>query len=98
VVFYLSQKVPGSQLYKLKGAAVPPKNKRLVTVAIIIILLYSLIKKRANPILAYSTLYPATNSASASGKSNGARFYSAKQHTIQIYAIGHYAKKNQPFC
>jgi hypothetical protein len=39
--------------------------------------LYSLIKKRAKPIEAYSTLYPATYSASASGRSKGARFNSA---------------------
>lgn len=58
-------------------------------------LLYSLIKKRAKPIEEYSTLYPATSSLSASTRSKGARFYSAKQHTIQISAIGHKENKNQ---
>jgi hypothetical protein len=40
-------------------------------------LAYSPIKKRANPIDAYSTLYPATYSLSASGRSIGARLSSA---------------------
>jgi len=40
-------------------------------------LLYSARKNIANDIDAYSTLYPATISASASGRSKGARFVSA---------------------
>jgi hypothetical protein len=43
----------------------------------IIILPYSPKKNIAKIIDEYSTLYPATNSASASGKSNGARLVSA---------------------
>ena len=43
-------------------------------------------KKNANGNPEYSTLYPATNSASASGKSNGVRFVSAKK---QINVIQH---------
>jgi len=39
---------------------------------------YSARKNNANPILAYSTLNPDTSSDSASGKSKGARFVSAK--------------------
>jgi len=46
------------------------------------ILLYSAKKNRANTIDPYSTLYPATSSASASGKSNGARLVSASIVTI----------------
>jgi hypothetical protein len=87
----LNQNLPGRKVSgkNAKGEVVPAKNKILVTVPIIIILAYSLIKKRANPIEAYSTLYPATNSASASGRSKGLRFYSARQQIIQIKAIGH---------
>lgn len=40
-------------------------------------LLYSARKKRAKPIAEYSTLYPETSSASASGRSKGWRFVSA---------------------
>ena len=39
---------------------------------------YSAKKNKAKPILEYSTLKPETNSLSASGKSKGARFVSAK--------------------
>jgi len=45
---------------------------------------YSARKKRAKPILAYSTLKPETNSDSASGKSNGARLVSARIETKNI--------------
>lgn len=45
---------------------------------------YSAKKNKAKPILAYSTLKPETNSDSASGKSNGARFVSAKIDTKNI--------------
>jgi hypothetical protein len=60
--------------------------------------LYSAIKNNAKPIDAYSTLYPATYSLSASGKSIGARLSSAKQQIIQRIAIGHKGKKKNPFC
>jgi hypothetical protein len=50
---------------------------------------YSLMKNSANPIDAYSTLYPATYSLSASGRSIGARLSSAKEQTNQRIAIGH---------
>jgi hypothetical protein len=43
---------------------------------------YSERKKRANAIEEYSTLYPATNSASASGKSKGDLFVSARDVII----------------
>jgi hypothetical protein len=56
----------------------PPINKITVKALIKIILLYSARKNKAKPILAYSTLYPLTNSLSASGKSNGALFVSAR--------------------
>ena len=45
---------------------------------IIIILLYSAKKNKTKPTAEYSTLYPETNSASASGKSKGCLFVSAK--------------------
>lgn len=59
----------------------PPRNIITVKVLISIIEPYSAKKNRANPILAYSTLKPETNSDSASGRSNGARFVSAKIET-----------------
>ena len=43
------------------------------------IFVYSAKKNTAKLIAEYSTLYPATNSASASGKSNGTLFVSANK-------------------
>lgn len=66
----------------------PPKNKVTKKEAINIILEYSAKKKKANPIAEYSTLYPATNSASASGKSKGILLVSAKIDIKNIIANG----------
>lgn len=76
-----SQKPPGSQwkAAMLTTGSQPPRNRRAHRLLIRIILAYSPRKKRANPIDEYSTLYPATSSASASGRSKGARFVSARQ-------------------
>jgi hypothetical protein len=49
---------------------------------------YSAKKNKANPIDAYSTLNPDTSSDSASGKSKGARFVSAKILTRNIKKRG----------
>jgi hypothetical protein len=55
-----------------------PKKQIIAKLLISIIALYSARKNSAKPIAAYSTLYPLTNSLSASGRSNGARFVSAR--------------------
>ena len=62
---------------------------------IIIIFAYSPRKNNANPIDEYSTLYPATSSASASGKSKGARFVSAKHEIKNIKSKGKSGTPNQ---
>lgn len=59
------------------------------------ILLYSAKKNKAKVIEEYSILYPATISASASGKSNGARFVSAKTEIKKITKIGNKGRQNQ---
>jgi len=66
----------------------PPKKTRTVRALISIIDPYSARKNKANPILEYSTLNPDTNSDSASGRSNGARFVSAKILTRNIKKSG----------
>jgi hypothetical protein len=66
----------------------PPKNNKIFKVDIKIIFEYSPKKNRANNIPEYSILYPATISASASGKSKGARFVSAKDDIKKIMARG----------
>ena len=54
---------------------------------------YSPSENKAKFIDAYSTLYPETNSASASGKSKGCRFVSAKVDTKKIKAKAGQLKK-----
>jgi hypothetical protein len=81
-----------------KGGSQPPKNKITIIVDINNILLYSPKKNIAKIILEYSTLYPATSSASASGKSKGARFVSAIIEIKKIIALGNNGKTNHPFC
>jgi hypothetical protein len=56
---------------------------------------YSLKKNIAKLIEEYSKLYPATNSASASGKSNGVRFVSANIEIKKIIINGKNEKKFQ---
>jgi len=73
----------------------PPKNNIVVIDDIKIILLYSAKKNNANPIAEYSTLYPDTSSASASGKSKGCLFVSASAVTKKIKNTGNNGKLNQ---
>ena len=82
-------KIMGSSRKFAKGLTNhPPKNTRTVKALIRIIDPYSARKKRAKPILEYSTLNPETNSDSASGKSKGALFVSAKILTKNIKKSG----------
>lgn len=66
----------------------PPKNNNTFSDDISIMFEYSPKKNNANPIDEYSTLYPLTSSASASGKSNGGRFVSAKLDIKNIINAG----------
>jgi hypothetical protein len=81
-------KLKGSRKKTNGDISHPPKNKLAVKTLIRIIEPYSARKKRAKPILAYSTLKPETSSDSASGKSNGARFVSARIETKNIKKSG----------
>ena len=77
----------------------PPKNRIEQKVLIRSIFAYSPKKNKANVIAEYSTLYPETSSASASGKSNGCRFVSASIETEKIIKIGSKGKTSQMcFC
>jgi len=62
----------------------PPMKINTVSMLIAIMEPYSAKKNKAKPILEYSTLNPETSSDSASGRSNGARFVSAKIDTKNI--------------
>jgi hypothetical protein len=78
----------------------PPKKKITNKQLINKMLAYSPRKNAAKRKAEYSTLYPATNSASASGKSNGARLVSAKIDIKKIIPKGNKGKINQivSFC
>lgn len=62
---------------------------------IIMILVYSARKNRANGPAAYSTLKPETSSDSPSARSKGARLVSARVEINHIMARGHAGKISQ---
>ena len=63
-------------------------------------LLYSAKKNNAKVIDEYSTLKPATSSASASGRSKGARFVSASNEIKNTIHVGSNGRQNHvlSFC
>ncbi len=73
---------------KATGESHPPKKHIATTTESHIMLEYSAKKNIANVIPAYSTLYPATISASASGKSKGARLVSASTDIKKMTLTG----------
>jgi hypothetical protein len=88
----LKPKTKGSKINKYENEIEdqPPKNIKTVSKDIKIMEPYSAKKNKAKPILAYSTLKPETSSDSASGRSKGARFVSAR---IEIKNIKNNGKK-----
>ena len=66
-----NQNEPGKKVKPGIGDNHPPKNKIIFSELIINIFEYSPIENNAKLIAEYSTLYPDTSSASASGQSNG---------------------------
>lgn len=77
----------------------PPKKHIDIIIESHSMLLYSAKKKSANVIAEYSTLKPATSSASASGRSKGALFVSAKRDIKKTMHTGNNGKQNHtPTC
>jgi hypothetical protein len=85
---------------KLTGESQPPKKQIAIITDNQSILLYSARKNKAKVMAEYSTLKPATNSASASGKSKGARLVSANIEIKNTTHVGNNGKKNHvlSFC
>lgn len=83
-----------NQNHVKKGKCHPPQKSNEIKTHIKIILLYSAKKNKANPIAEYSTLYPETNSASASGKSKGCLLVSAKIEIKNKRKIGNNGIQN----
>ena len=89
-IFKASQIGPGIQLKIAMsiGGSQPPRKKMAAMPDISSMLAYSPKKNRAKVMAEYSVWYPATNSASASGRSKGARLVSARAEMKKITAIG----------
>src|SRR5690606_28958571 len=79
---------PTGKTTKNVGGNHPPKNKIEQIPLIRIMFAYSPRKNKANVMEEYSTLNPATSSASASGKSNGWRLVSANMQIKNTITMG----------
>src|SRR6476620_6128396 len=66
----------------VNGMSHPPKNSVAISALAVMMFAYSAMKNIENFIALYSEWYPAISSDSASGKSNGLRFVSAKAATM----------------
>lgn len=93
IVFKINQKDELGKI--LNGDNQPPKKQIAIITDNHNMLLYSAKKNKAKVIAEYSTLKPATSSASASGKSNGARFVSANSEIKNTTQVGNNGKQNQ---
>lgn len=80
------------------GFSSAPINRVVVRAFIIIILVYSAMKNKANGPAAYSTLNPETSSDSPSVRSKGARFVSARVEINHIIANGHVGRISHMNC
>src|SRR6266508_1032862 len=78
-----------------QGTSHPPKKSVTTSAAIVVMAMYSDMKNMANFIDEYSVWYPATSSASASAKSKGSRFVSAKAATMKTIIDSHIAGEKQ---
>jgi hypothetical protein len=89
-ILKLNHRLPGKKLKgnRSKIGSQPPKNNMETKALIRSMFAYSPKKNKAKVMAEYSTLYPETNSASASGKSKGCRFVSASIDTQNIRNIG----------
>lgn len=96
LVFRANQIGPGMKASTATGGYQAPRKRRVLLEDLSRILLDSARKNRANPLAEYSTLYPETSSASASGRSNGCRFVSASVVIKKRIKTGSRGAPNQP--
>jgi len=96
MIFKANVKASGKKINIKKGSH-PPRKKIALSADMRIILLYSARKNRAKPLAEYSTLYPETSSASASGRSKGCRLVSASVVTKNTRRIGNIGNLSQTF-
>src|SRR5919109_2351473 len=97
-----NQITPGIQVNGAtgNGGSHPPRNRMVAIAHIVRIAMYSPRKKSRNGVAEYSTAKPATNSDSASTKSNGGRLVSARaemKNTTNIGSSGSQYQLNMPY-
>src|SRR3954468_5050812 len=88
--FSTNQMTPGTQVKgaKSKGGSQPPRNRMVASAHISTMATYSPRKNSRNGVDEYSTMWPATNSDSASTRSKGGRFVSASAEMKKMMNIG----------
>src|SRR5690606_34669795 len=92
-----NQMKPGIQLNggMSSGEAQPPRNRIVVIAHIRMMAMYSPSMKSRYGVEEYSTMKPATSSLSASGRSKGGRFVSARAEMKNTTNIGKSGSQNQ---
>src|ERR1700722_19391916 len=83
-------KVEGTML---SGGSQPPRNSTLIRPHSMMTFIYSPRKNRRNGAEEYSTKKPATSSDSASSRSKGGRWVSARDETKKITSMGNRMEK-----
>src|SRR5579883_448385 len=86
-----NQKMPRAGMFSgqtLIGDSQPPRNRMLMSPQSSITFIYSARKKSRKGPEEYSTKKPATSSDSASNRSKGGRWVSARDETKKITSIG----------
>src|SRR6476620_2144066 len=91
-----NQKMPSTGMFRgqiLIGDSQPPRNRIDISPHSMMTFMYSARKKSRNGPEEYSTKKPATSSLSASSKSKGGRWVSARDETKKIISIGNRMEK-----
>src|SRR6185503_20887635 len=85
-----NQMIPGTRVkgMMLSGGNQPPRNRMLIRPQSSMTVIYSARKKSRNGAEEYSTKKPATSSDSASSRSKGGRWVSARDETKKMISIG----------
>src|SRR6266508_5460253 len=77
------------------GGSQPPRNRIVAMAHMVVIATYSPSMNMTYGVELYSTMNPATNSDSASTRSNGGRLVSARAETRNTTNIGNSGSQNQ---
>src|SRR5437868_3427439 len=91
-----NQKMPSAGMFNgqtLMGDSQPPRNRMLIMAQSMMTFIYSARKNSRKGPEEYSTKKPATNSLSASSRSKGGRWVSARDETKKITSMGNRMEK-----